>query len=178
MRSQHTFVSDKPSFTHTVFIDATSHASIEADLQTWSRALGDGHERDAWEDSLWILSSTLQDKRVVLVFDNADNPALNLVPFIPRNGRVTVIITSRNRDLGNLSTTFHLELGQMEADEALKTLAHAARRELPLSAEEVDEANKLMKELGYLPVALIQAGTYCHQLSSHQNNTTSPFTFA
>src|SRR5450432_2802962 len=53
----------------------------------------------------------------------------------------------------------------MEQEEALATLLHAARRQLPLSAEELKSAHTLLNELGCLAVALVQAGTYCHELS-------------
>src|SRR5450432_2400287 len=53
----------------------------------------------------------------------------------------------------------------MEQEEALATLLHAARRHLPLSTEELKSAQTLLKELGCLAVALVQAGTYCHELS-------------
>jgi len=58
-----------------------------------------------------------------------------------------------------------MELGEMEPDEALATLLHAARRELPLPAEELKSAHTLLKELGCLAVAVVQAGTYCRELS-------------
>ena len=167
----------KFSYRHVVFVDATSSASIKSDFQTWSRTLGDDHEQDVWEDGLRILSKTPQDKRLILVFDNADDPDLELSPLIPQNDTTTIIITSRKCNIGDLSTTFHLELGEMEADEALTTLLHAARRERPLSAIEMEKAHALAKELGYLAVALVQAGTYCYQLSSHQRGVLSPFTF-
>jgi len=113
----------------------------------------------------------------MLVFDNADDPALKLSPFMPKNSGVTIVITSRNRDIGNLSTIPHVELGEMEADEAMKTLMRAARREPSLPPEEMEGAQKLMKELGCLAVALVQAGTYCHQLSSYQHGILHPYTF-
>jgi hypothetical protein len=146
-------------YTRSVYVDASSSNSIKSDLQTWARALGDGHERDEWEDGFRILANAGPDERLVLTLDN-----------------IIVIITSRNRDVGNLSTTYHLEMGEMVADEALSTLLRAARRELPLPAEEIKNVHTLMKELGYLAVALVQAGTYCHHLSDSRDGSL-PYTF-
>jgi tetratricopeptide (TPR) repeat protein len=158
-------------------VDASTLSSIKTDLQVWSRALGDGHERDVWEDAVRVLSSVPQDERSALILDNADDPTLNLVPFLPENIHLTVIITSRNHNLGSLSTTYHMELGAMELDEALTALLHAARRQLPLPADELQSAQTLLKELGCLAVALVQAGTYCHELSCSFTKYLSLFYF-
>ena len=124
-------------YTKVAFIDASSPSSIQSDLQAWSQAIGDGHEQDTWEDAFRILTSVPLDERWLLILDNADDPTLDLIPFIPKSPNLTVIITSRNRDVGHLSTIHHLELGEMEEDEALATLLQAAKRELPLPPEEM-----------------------------------------
>jgi tetratricopeptide (TPR) repeat protein len=164
-------------YTKVVFIDASSYASIQSDLQAWIQAAGDGHERDTWEDAIRLLTSVPLDERWLLILDNADDPNLNLVLFIPKSPNLTVIVTSRNRDIGHLSTTYHLELGEMEEDEALATLLQTARRELPLSTEEMESARTLVKSLGCLALALVQAGAYCHQLSSRHHGVMMSFSF-
>ncbi|KIM29151.1 hypothetical protein M408DRAFT_43937, partial [Serendipita vermifera MAFF 305830] len=164
-------------FEHTIYVDASSSSSIKADIQIWARSLGDGHDRDAWEDGVRVMSSVAEGKRWVLIFDNADDPTLDLVHFLPKNRGVTIIITSRNRDVGNLSTTFHLELGEMETEEAIEVLLQAARRQKPLPLEEVKSVQALTGELGCLAVALVQAGTYCYQMSSTINGVFQPYTF-
>jgi hypothetical protein len=88
----------------------------------------------------------------------------------------TVTIMSRNRDVGNLSTTYHLGLEEMMKDEALPALLHAARREFPLPAE-MGSAHILMKELESLAVALVRAGTYCRKIFHNSRRGVSPFTF-
>jgi tetratricopeptide (TPR) repeat protein len=160
-----TTISDPARFKHVVYVDASTLSSIETDLQTWARELGDGHEHDTWEEAVRILSKVPENERWGLILDNADDPMLNLVPIIPKSKNLTVVITSRNRNLGNLSTAYHMELGEMERDEALTTLLHAARHQLPLSDEGLKSAHTILKELGCLAVALVQAGTYCHELS-------------
>ncbi|KIM31713.1 hypothetical protein M408DRAFT_237152 [Serendipita vermifera MAFF 305830] len=165
-------------YTQTVYADASSSSSIKADFQTWARTLGGGHERDAWEDALRTLNNVTQGEQWVLVLDNADDPTLDLVPFLPKNIHVTILITSRNRSLGNLSTTSHLELGEMDADEAMAVILQASRRQLPLSDQEMRDVQNLLKELGYLAVALVQAGTYCFQFSSTAGGVLRPYTFS
>jgi hypothetical protein len=131
VRSDFDTYSDVTRFKHAVFVDASTLSSIKDDLQAWARVLGDGHERDVWEDAIRVLSGPPQDERWALILDNTDDPTLKLVPFMPKNINLTVIITSRNRNLGNLATSYHMELGEMEPEEALTALIHAARRQLP-----------------------------------------------
>ncbi|KIM19853.1 hypothetical protein M408DRAFT_334240 [Serendipita vermifera MAFF 305830] len=165
------------SYAQTIYVDASSSPSIKADLQLWARDLGTGHERDEWEDAMRALNSAPHGEQWILILDNADDPDLNLTPFLPTNPRVTIMITSRNHALGNLSTTAHLELGEMTTDEALAAMLQAARRQLPLCDEEMHSAQDLLKELGCLAVALVQAGTYCRQLSSTIGDVYWPYTF-
>ncbi|KIM24403.1 hypothetical protein M408DRAFT_27066 [Serendipita vermifera MAFF 305830] len=164
-------------YAQTIYVDASSSSNIKAHLQTWARTLGDGHERDVWEDAMRSLNTVPHGEQWILIFDNADDPELNLSPFLPTNMGVTIIITSRNHTLGNLSTTTHLELGEMTADEALKAMLQAARCELPLSDEEMHSSMELLEELGCLAVAVVQAGTYCHQFSSSTGDVFRPYTF-
>ncbi|KIM22767.1 hypothetical protein M408DRAFT_322409, partial [Serendipita vermifera MAFF 305830] len=153
-------------YAQTVYVDASSSSSIKSDLQTWVRTIGEGPDHGAWEDALRMLNAPPQSEQWVLILDNADDPALDLKLFLPKNVNVTILVTSRNRNLSNLSTTKHLELGEMSADEALAVMRLASRRQMPLPDKELDSATTLMRELGYLAVALVQAGTYCYQLSS------------
>ncbi|KIM20869.1 hypothetical protein M408DRAFT_30035 [Serendipita vermifera MAFF 305830] len=163
------------NYEHVVYVDATSLFSIKADLQAWAQSLGDGYEQAVWEDAIRVLNSDLFKGRWILVFDSADNPRLDLTPYIPQCYHGTVVITSRDRDKGNMSNTFHMELGEMNDDEAFSTLLKAARRHLPLSSREEEKARELVGMLGHLAVALVQAGTYCYQLSV---TVQQPFTFA
>ncbi|KIM22787.1 hypothetical protein M408DRAFT_332742 [Serendipita vermifera MAFF 305830] len=172
------FLQEYPTlYAQIVYVDASSFSTIKADFQTWARALGDGHERNTWEDALRVLGSVPPGEQWVLIFDNADDPSLNINGFLPRDTNLTILITSRNPDLGNLATTTHLELGEMTKEEALSAMVQAARRSLPLSDEEIESVNVLLKELGCLAVALVQAGTYCRQLSSTVGEVFRPYSF-
>lgn len=164
-------------FTKVVFIDASSEDSIKSDLHTWARSLEDCHTTTVWDDALRILERQPPDQPWILILDNADDPALQLLQFFPKSSHGTIIITSRNRDVGYLSNTYHLEIGPMEREEALATLLKASQRQPPLSIEEISSINVLMGELGCLAVALVQAGTYCHQLSSIIHGVFQPYSF-
>jgi len=66
----------------------------------------------------------------------------------------------------------------MTEDEALSILIKAARRSSAMPSEESKSAATLIKELGYLALALVHAGVYCYQLSSFGGNEDQIFTFA
>ena len=150
-------------FRQAVFVDASSPANIEADLQAWAGELGDGHEHDVWEDAIRILGMVPESERWALVLDNADDPTLNLGPLYPNIcNNLTVIITSRNRNLGNLSTSHHVELREMEPEEAVTTLLSSALREAGLLPEELESANTLLKGI----VEALHTGSQSFEMNS------------
>ncbi|PVF95039.1 hypothetical protein CPB86DRAFT_739370 [Serendipita vermifera] len=147
------------------FIDATSGATIRGDLESAIRSL-DGHEQDTYEDSLVFMSSHSEIDEWLYMLDNADDPDLELNQYLPSCSHGTIIITSRNRRVGDLATTHHLELGQMQETEAVETLCRAARKTMPLDGSELTQALHLVSTIGYLALAIVQAGIYIHEMSS------------
>ncbi len=104
----------------------------------------------------------------LLVFDNATDPAV-LEPFIPVVGLARVIVTSNQRSMANLGTGVPVDA--FSKPEALAFLAERT------GLSDVKGACALAAELGYLPLALAQAGaviadqnleygTYMERLSS------------
>ncbi|KIM31602.1 hypothetical protein M408DRAFT_327097 [Serendipita vermifera MAFF 305830] len=168
---------NKELFSHVVFVDARSEASLKTDLQLWAQSLGAGHEADDWNNGLEILATDLNDGSWVLIFDNADDPSLKLKKYFPRCSSGTIVFTSRNWEVGNLANTDHLELEKMSQGDALATLEKAAHRRLMEPSQELESAKTLMDELGCLPLALVHAGTYCHRQSSIIDGQDHLFTF-
>ncbi len=102
----------------------------------------------------------------LLVLDNADTPAM-LKPFLPTPSMGHLLLTSRAQNFDVLEMApFKLEV--LPADDALAFLLRRARRGDP-SAPEKKAAGELAAELGYLPLALEQAGAY---LSLHDSRFT------
>lgn len=166
-------------YTHVVFVDASSAFSLKADLQAWAQSLGNGHEGDVWEDAIRLLQSGVSEGKWLLILDNADDPRLDILSFLPKCYEGTVIMTSRNRSAGDLASLHHLELGEMEPDEAFTVLLRAAQRHLPLEPDELNSAQEIVSIVGHLAVALAQAGAYCYQLSlTTTGEGSSPFTFS
>ncbi|CAG8732686.1 3642_t:CDS:2, partial [Acaulospora colombiana] len=127
----------------TAYFVQSSHSTIQSDLRNAIRSI-DGHQQDTDEDALSFLSNHPDS---LLIFDNADNPKLDLVAFFPRSYRGIILITSRVRSLGELATLHHLELGPMSNQEGIETLAKASRRKLPVSSRDEQYMKELVEEL-------------------------------
>ncbi|PVF94146.1 TPR-like protein, partial [Serendipita vermifera] len=160
-------------FKHTFFIDASSQSTIRSDLRGAIRSI-DGHQQDTDEDALSFLSSQPDS---LLIFDNADDPNLELVSFFPKFYRGIILVTSRVRSLGELATLHHLELGPMSNEEAVQTLAKASRRTLPVSGQDEQYMKELVEELGCLALALVQAGVYIYNMGPVQAGDTQSSSF-
>jgi hypothetical protein len=157
------------------FVDGTTAATIRGDLESGIRSL-DGHQHDTYEAALAFMSSSSPDIEWLYIIDNADDPDLDLTPYLPTCSDGTIIITSRNRKTRHLASTHHLELGPMLQREAIETLSRAAQKAMPFSDDELGQASVLVEELGCLPLAVVQAGIYISEMSSSGPNDVG-FTF-
>ena len=93
----------------------------------------------------------------LLVFDNADNPEW-LWSFFPNNLGGHVLITSRSKRFDVLEIANPLEIPLLTIDEAIDFWRIRIGRELP--PQERKAAAALAKDLGYLPLAMEQAGAF------------------
>lgn len=94
----------------------------------------------------------------LLIFDNADAPEL-LKGFRPRNAKGHVLLTSRAQVFDTLGIARPLEIDVMAPEEALQFLFTRTGRD-DNSAAERKAAEQIAEELGYLPLALEQAGAF------------------
>src|SRR5271170_2447225 len=80
------------------------------------------------DEALDILSNPDEedDKDWFIIFDNADDPKTPLSDYIPSCYHGSVLVTTRNPALGNLSPAAHLKLGNMDEDEAVEVLLSSA----------------------------------------------------
>lgn len=94
----------------------------------------------------------------LLILDNVDEPAV-LTRWLPPAHRGHVIITSRASTFAALGVGQPFQMATLPRDDAVAFLLARTRR-TEADAEEMDAARELGKELGYLPLALEQAGAY------------------
>ena len=99
----------------------------------------------------------------LLIFDNADTPDL-LEAYRPQSDTGHILLTSRAQVFDRLGIVQPLPLAEMQPQEAVDFLFNRTHcnRDDP---QEQEAAHQLTSELGYLPLALEQAGAYI--LSKH-----------
>ncbi|MEM9087455.1 MAG: FxSxx-COOH system tetratricopeptide repeat protein [Cyanobacteria bacterium P01_F01_bin.53] len=100
----------------------------------------------------------------LLVFDNADQPE-QLKDFRPRqgvgNGSQHILLTSRAQTFDSVGIARPVSLAKMPEEEAVAFLFNRTGRNLDIEdSAEKTAAEALARELGYLPLALEQAGAY------------------
>ncbi|KAK6540578.1 hypothetical protein TWF694_009368 [Orbilia ellipsospora] len=97
-------------------------------------------------------------ERFLIIFDNYDDPhAMNLTDYIPYQGNGDIIITTRDHDTGALGQKFSID--EMPKSEAIDLLERSSGLNLR-TKELLPIASKITESLGYLPLAIDQAGGY------------------
>lgn len=112
----------------------------------------------------------------LMVLDNADDESVlfdeswlsslpghskNLFSCLPRSTRGRIIVTTRDRRIGDklVSNTNIVDIFTLEVNEASKML----RSSMPDTAWNEDSARKLVSNLEFLPLAIIQAAAFIRQ---------------
>jgi tetratricopeptide (TPR) repeat protein len=141
------------------WIDMASRDTVEASFRDIAETLGVAEKSSkAVKQHL----SMCEDKWL-LIFDNADDPKLEIFHYLPSGNRGTIIITTRNPDNGAYGTNHKAnhEVGDMPEEDAVKLLLKAARMEPETSDKTLsDDATTIVRELGCLALAIDQAGSY------------------
>ncbi|KAJ7892639.1 hypothetical protein B0H13DRAFT_1575446, partial [Mycena leptocephala] len=110
------------------------------------------------QDALkWLVNN---HEKWLLLFDNADDPKINLNTFLPKCNHGNIIITSRNPEL-RVHAGLHSPVSDMEEADAVPLLLKSAALEISLKNEKL--AAEIVKELCYLPLAIVQAGAFISQ---------------
>jgi tetratricopeptide (TPR) repeat protein len=110
--------------------------------------------RDQDTDIKAVLRWLRDNTRWLLVFDNAEE-GRQIVKYLPQVGIGHVLITSRNPDWRQYAQPVVVEV--MEPGEAVDFLLRRT------GEQDRATAGKLAEELGFLPIALAQAGAYMEQ---------------
>ncbi|KAJ7753215.1 hypothetical protein B0H16DRAFT_1690854 [Mycena metata] len=137
------------------FINKTSSrtiATIETGLKNIAvlKEFGDLPEAGL----LWLTSKV---EEWLLLFDNADDPNINLNNFIPQCNHGNIIITSRNPGMCVYAGSSSL-VSDMEEEDAVALLLKSALQKATVRTEQI--AAEIVKVLHYLPLAIVQAGAF------------------
>ncbi|KAJ7258260.1 hypothetical protein C8J57DRAFT_1472405 [Mycena rebaudengoi] len=158
-------------FTDVFFLDASTADTLKAGLKNiaLTQSIGSDHE-----DALRWLASC--NKEWLLIFDNADDPKLNLFNFFPQSTHGNILITSRNPQLRVHAPGAHHRISDLEEEAAVKLLLVCLL--VPLNRPQVKMKCLQLRLLRYLswlwwhsitnlskvlycfPLAVVQAGAY------------------
>ena len=139
------------------WIDASSHSTAQQGFRKISRMCG--VDEDPRIVRRWL--SNIQD-HWLLVIDNADDPSIDVSEFFPAGNNGSILLTTRNPQCKIHSTVGFCELGQMGPDEAVTLLLKASGDDDANEAVQ-KEAVMVTQILGFLALAIVQAGAYIQQ---------------
>lgn len=162
-------------WTHVVYVDASSVEAIEGTLQDFAKAKDIGKSHDDVVDWLGSLCD-----RWLVIFDNVDDPSLNIRDYFPRGAHGSILVTTRLTDLALLARgpTPVCHISSMSEPEGLALLLKSARlQDLTLTDSEREAAISLLQvscgvlchgthclhtkqDFGYLALAIVHAGAY------------------
>jgi tetratricopeptide (TPR) repeat protein len=157
------------SFTNIFLVDASTVETIETGLKAIVTARNAGSTAEA---ALEWLQGT-QDEWLLL-FDNADDPKIDLNKWFPQCTHGNILITSRNPGL-QVYTGSHSLVSDMEESDAVELLLRSAAQESSVNNKRLatdivkvcvilehpsSRLKCFYKALWYLPLAIIQAGAF------------------
>lgn len=171
-----------PRFQHILFVDASSLESLQSGLISRVRAIGYEYTPKTPQEALEILARPDDNITTdwLVILDNADDPGIDISRFLPVCEHGSILITTRNPMAGDLAPGSHLRLDVMTRDEAIEALlATAFPFKVSISAKgtaqemssipalpttrDREQAGLIVEQLGYLPIAVVQAGCYIKQ---------------
>ena len=141
-------------FSDIFWIDASSEATIDSKLKQIAKA-----NNVSMESALvWISARS----NWLMVFDNADGGYEIVDKFLPPGDGGNILITSRNKDLVRITLKKNsAEVHGMDEKEAVSLLLNSAAIDLEDNSEMIVAlGRKIVSELGYIPLAIDQAGAY------------------
>ncbi|OCL01786.1 hypothetical protein AOQ84DRAFT_206150 [Glonium stellatum] len=116
-----------------------------------------------------IVSACLQwlerkgNTRWLLIFDNVDDlETFDVSDFFPGRKQGCILVTSRRPECRSLGEGWKVEI--MEMQESIELLSKSYCRTIEESDNDYEEAKHIVENLGYLPLAIHQAGSYMFML--------------
>lgn len=144
----------KYSFWGIFWIDASSNQNAKHSFKSIARIGGvEPNERAAMS---WLSSL---NRPWLLLIDNADDPSMHVEDYLPPGEQGFILITTRNPRNQYLATIGSREFDRLQDDEASDLLLKASNIAKPWSYTVRQQAARITEALGFLPLALISAGT-------------------
>ncbi|KAF8622378.1 hypothetical protein AX15_007064 [Amanita polypyramis BW_CC] len=149
-------------FSDIFWIDATSEGHIDLRL----RQIFQAHNVSAAGSTI-SANSTLKwiatRNNWLIVYDNADGGYDVVEKFLPPGTGGNILVTSRNRALQRITLGNSIEVDRMDEEEAISLLFKSVMLSSP-SDEAKALARSIVAAIGYIPLAIDQAGAYMHAI--------------
>lgn len=146
----------RPIYWGIFWVDASSIEALEAGLASLAIMYGKGSTPPS---AIHWLSTCL--KPWLLVFDNADDPEMDVSLYFPPGGNGHIMITTRNPGANVYATVGCIKLSGMDPEEAVTLLLRSAYPEPEMQSQDPNKrglAQAIAQHLGYLAIALAHAG--------------------
>ena len=145
-----------------LWLDATTRQSLTRSFEDIADRWNGRRRRFSDTSSrMKYVKEILMERKWLLIFDNYDHPDhfTDIGTFIP-SGDGSILITSRHADAGLLGSVIHIS--GMDEREGLELLRHRTEQNLEEPSNRA-AAIQVLQTLGYLPLAIDQAGAYIRQ---------------
>jgi tetratricopeptide (TPR) repeat protein len=153
------------------WIDASDKDSLYRSYAVVAQKLGISGWDDIQADMKQLAKRCVVEistRQCMLIFDNADKAlrsgssstaeAADLIDFLPHSKLCSVIVTTTNRGIAEaLASQNVVELQELTPDAARRMLQTRLATPLSNTNAEQQETDYLLKELSYLPLAIVQA---------------------
>ena len=148
-------------FKSILWIDADSLATVAQSFENLADHLAKRQRPFKDLDAcLRFVKDTIEDWGApwLVVFDNFDQPGKipDIMSYVPHSCNGAVLVTSRHAESAALGKVF--EMDSMEEDDSVDLLLHRTR-DVP-TFQNVEGARAVVHLLGFLPLAVDQAGAY------------------
>ncbi|MFD5732523.1 tetratricopeptide repeat protein [Streptomyces sioyaensis] len=145
------------------WINAASFDEIEASLTDLTQTLIPGWAATSGRGAqvAWAMQWLAWHPGWLLVYDNVENPD-DLTPYIGALHQGHHLATSR-RTTGWPDSATTLTLGNLDPGDAIRLLCRLVFKDTTPTPRQQADARALVGELGYLPLAIKQAGAYLAQ---------------
>jgi hypothetical protein len=164
------------------WVDASSKDSLYQSYASIAQKLSVPGWDDEKADVTLLVKRYLADsstRQCLLIFDNADIPlgssrsstvrTADLLDYLPQSELCSIIFTTSSRNIARaLASQNIVELRELAPDLALRMLDNYLST--PISQSEQREAELLLQELSYLPLAIVQAAAYMNVRSTTLQN--------
>ncbi|KAF2006584.1 tetratricopeptide repeat domain-containing protein [Amniculicola lignicola CBS 123094] len=143
------------------WVDGSNRRRLQ---QTFSQNVSTIAEVDPNEKAALHWLSNLSEPWL-LIIDNADDPTLELDEYFPKGNRGHILITTRDpihKSYGTVGEKF-FEFQELKSEEASCLLLKAAGQERPWDSKLSHIATTIAKTLGFLALAITQAGRTIRQ---------------